>query len=204
MLYYSTHTTDDVSRWLARGFITAVLIYALAGISGAHISPAVSFGFFVRGVMRPGLMVAYWAAQFAGGFAAAGLAYALWGVKIAAGASHPGPGYSQFAALIAEVILTALLMAVILATAEQEATVGKQSALAVGFTVAVCGFFAGPISGASMNPARSIPPQLLGGIGQIAWIYVAGPLLGATLAVCCVWALFGRPKPGERHAAKAG
>ena len=91
VLYYTGAHVDFVSRWLARGFITAVMIYALSETSGAHIDPAVSLGFAVRRVLGMGQLLAYWLAQFAGAFIAAGLAYALWRDKIALGASHPGP-----------------------------------------------------------------------------------------------------------------
>ncbi|HXF33775.1 MAG TPA: aquaporin [Candidatus Acidoferrales bacterium] len=204
ILYYSGGSVDSVSRWLARGFITIALIYAFSEISGAHVNPAISFGFFLRGVMQARLMLLYWIAQFAGGFAAAGSAYVLWGLQVRLGASHPGVEYTPFEALIAEVILTMLVMTVVLATAEEDAVVGKQAALAVGFTVAACGFFAGPVSGASMNPGRSIPPQMLGGLEGLAWIYVAGPLTGAALATALAWMLFGAPTRGEEKAAKGG
>ncbi|MBV8356268.1 MAG: aquaporin, partial [Candidatus Eremiobacteraeota bacterium] len=169
VLYYTGAHVDFVSRWLARGFVTIAMVWAFTEISGAHIDPAVSFGFLVRGVLPVGRMLAYWAAQFGGAFAAAALAYALWAHNVALGASHPGPGYSYFVAFIAEIVATFLLMLVILMTAEHEGTVGKNAALAVGFSVATCGFFLGPISGASMNPARSIAPQIFGGQFDLIW-----------------------------------
>lgn len=200
--YYTGSHVDYVSRWLARGFITTAMIYAFSGISGAHIDPAVSLGFAVRKAMPVPQMLWYWASQVAGGFAAAALAMALWKNDLALGASRPGPQYSQFDALVAEIVLTFLLMIVILACAHDEPTIGKQAALAVGLTVAACGFFAGPISGASMNPARSIPPQLLGGLGGLSWIYAAGPCIGAALAAGVMRLLSPRPGEGERKAAK--
>ncbi len=174
ILYYTGHHVDWVSRWLARGFITVALIYVFSEISGAHINPAISLGFALRRAMAWPLMLMYWLLQFAGAFTAAGLAYALWGAQVALGASHPGPGFTPLEAVIAEIIVTFLLMTVIIGCAEQEAVVGKQSALAVGLTVATCGFFTGAISGASMNPARSIAPQILGGTYDIVWIYATG------------------------------
>jgi len=193
---------DYVSRWLARGFMTAAIIYAFSGISGAHIDPAVSLAFAARRAMPVAQMIYYWVAQFAGGFGAALLVFALWGHAIVLGASHPGPNFTPVQAAIVEVILTFLLMLVILMTAEESATVGKQAALAVGLTVAVCGFFAGPISGASMNPARSIPPQIVGGAYNLIWIYTVGPCVGALLAVLAMRIFFDRPDKGERKAAK--
>lgn len=202
VLYYTgTGHIDYVSRWLARGFITAAMIYAFSDVSGAHIDPAVSLGFFVRRAMPLGQMLWYWIAQFAGGFGAALLLFALWGHAIVLGASHPGPSFTHLQAAIAEAILTFLLMIVILMTAKA-AAVGKQSALAVGLTVAACGFFAGPVSGASMNPARSIPPQVLGGALDLVWIYSIGPCVGAVFAALTMTLFFARPGERERKAAK--
>ena len=201
ILYYKGEHVDSVSRWLARGFITVALIYAFSEISGAHINPAVSFGFALRRAMAWPLMFMYWLLQLAGAFGAAALAFALWGPAIVLGASHPGPAYTHFEAVIAEVLCTFLLVTVIIGCAEQEAVVGKQSALAVGLTVAACGFFAGAVSGASMNPARSIAPQIVGGAYDIMWIYAAGPLAGAALAALVALCIFGRPREGERKAA---
>ncbi len=192
---------DYVSRWLARGFITAAMIYSFSGVSGAHIDPAVSLGFAVRRAMPVAAMMCYWIGQFAGGFGAALLAFALWGHAVVLGASHPGPQFTHVEAAIAEAVLTFLVMLVILLTAEQAATVGKQAAIAVGFTVAACGFFAGPISGASMNPARSIPPQVVGGAYDLIWIYAVGPCVGALLAALVMRYFFDRPDEGERKAA---
>ena len=200
--YYAGDHVDYVSRWLARGFITAAIIYAFSDISGAHIDPAVSLGFAVRRVMSIRQLASYWIVQFAGAFGAALLAQRLWGRLLLLGASHPGPKYTHVQAVLAEIILTFLVMIVILGCAEKEAVVGKQAALAVGFTVAACGFFAGPVSGASMNPARSIAPQILGGAYDLVWIYAIGPCAGAALAALAAWFFFGRPDEGEAKAAR--
>lgn len=205
VLYYTGNGhVDYVSRWLARGFITTAMIYAFSGISGAHMDPAVSLGFAARRAMPVRQMLLYWAGQFAGGFGAALVVFAVWGHAIVFGASHPGPQFTHVQAAIAEVVLTFLVMIVILLTAEEKATVGKQSALAVGLTVAACGFFAGPISGASMNPARSIPPQIIAGAYDLIWIYTVGPCAGAVLAALVMGWFFSRPHEGERRAAKGG
>jgi aquaporin Z len=202
VLYFTGAHVDYVSRWLARGFITSAMIYTFGQVSGAHIDPAVSLGFALRKAMTWRQMLVYWIAQFAGGFTAAGLAWTLWKHLVVLGASHPGPRFTQFEAVITEVVLTFLLMLVILATAEEKATVGAQAALAVGLTVAACGFFAGPISGASMNPARSLPPQIVGGAFGIMWIYVVGPFVGAALAAAGSLICFPRIDRGVREAGK--
>ena len=193
---------DYVSRWLARGFVATAIIFAFSELSGAHLNPAVSLAFALRKDMPVVQMALYWVAQFAGGFAAAALAFALWHRTMLFGASHPGPRYTQLEAAITETILTLLLVLVILATASSEAAVEKQAALAVGLTIAAAGLFAGPISGASMNPARSIPPQLLGGAGGLSWIYIAGPLSGAALAALLAGLFFPAPRESERRAGK--
>ena len=193
---------DYVSRWLARGFITTAMIYAICGVSGAHIDPAVSLGFAIRRAMPVRQMLLYVAAQFAGAFIAAALVFAFWGHSVVLGASHPGPSFTPVQAAIAEVIVTFLLMTVILATAEDEAKVGRQAAIAVGFTVAACGFFAGPISGASMNPARSIAPQIFGGAYGLIWVYAVGPCVGAALAALIMFCFAPRPSEGEHKAGK--
>ncbi len=202
ILYYTTHEVDYVSRWLARGFATAVVIFAFSEISGAHVDPAVTLGFTLRRVFSARMLAAYWIAQFAGSFAAAALLGAYFGSAIAFGASHPGPTVPPLVAVLCEVVLTAIVMLVILTTAKEKAIVGKEAALAVGFAVAACGFFAGPISGASMNPARSIAPQILAGETALVWIYAVGPLLGAGLAVVIHRLLCGPPNREEREAAQ--
>jgi aquaporin Z len=181
---------------------TTSAIYALSAVSGAHLSPAVSLGFVLRGELPWRVGALYACSQFAGAFLAAGVAFAGWGPAIALGASHPGAGVPPLEALIAEIVLTFMLMFVILATSGAEATVGKNVAIAVGMCVAACGFFAGPISGASMNPARSIAPQILSGRTDIVWIYPLGPCLGAALASAAAFILLGPPSESEKRAAR--
>ena len=201
--FYTGEGADYVSRWLARGFVTAAAIYAFADTSGAHIDPAVTIGFALRRIFSVSTTLAYIAAQFAGSFAAAGIFVVLAGPdKLAFGSSHPGPSFSQPIAAVAEIVLTFAVMLVILMTAQEKAEVGKQAAVAVGFTVAACGFAAGPISGASMNPARTIAPQILAGKFGDIWIYAVGPLAGAALAVVAHAWLCGKPSEGERKAAR--
>jgi aquaporin Z len=204
ILYYTTGHVEDLTRWLARGFAVTAVIYSFSEISGAHVDPAVSLGFAVRGVMAPRKAALYVVAQFAGAFGACALIWLKFGPAIALGAIRPGPGQPALHALVAEIVLTFFLMTVILATADAEFAVGKQAALAVGFTVAVCGFIGGPISGASMNPARSIAPQIVGGLGGISWIYLVGPCAGALLAAIAAPLTLGPPDRGEREAAEGG
>ncbi len=202
IFYYSDGHVDFVSRWLARGFISAAAIYAFAETSGAHLNPAVTLGFALRRIFPLPLTGAYVVAQFAGSFLAAALFLPHFGsAGLALGASHPGLHISQILAAICEMVLTFALVLVILMTAQEQATVGKQAALAVGFTIAACGLAAGSISGASMNPARTIAPQLLAGASENVWIYVAGPLAGSALAVGVHALLSGAPSKSARKAA---
>lgn len=203
ILYFTGHHVDYVSRWLARGFVTAVVVYAFSEVSGAHADPAVTLGFALRRVFSLFEVLPYWVAQFAGAFAASGLLAALFGAPaLRLGASHPGPGFSSLEAMLCEIVLTFVLMLTILLTGREKAVVGKQAALAVGFFVAAAGLFAGPISGASMNPARSIAPQILGGSYDIVWVYAVGPIVGAAIAVLVHRLICGEPNPEERETAE--
>jgi aquaporin Z len=202
VFYFTGHHVDYVSRWLARGFVTSAVIYAFAELSGAHVNPAVTIGFALRRLLPASTWAAYIVAQFAGSFAAALLLVSVFGASLAVGASHPGPHFTALEAALCEAVLTFALMLVILMTGQQQATVGKQAALAVGFTVAACGMAAGPISGASMNPARTIAPQILIGAYSSIWIYAIGPVAGSAVAVGVHALLGGPPTRGERKAAR--
>jgi aquaporin Z len=203
ILYYTQGNIDYSSRWLARGLVTAAVIYAFAETSGAHVDPAVTLGFWIRRVFPAAQAAAYVVAQFAGALAAGATWLSLAGPSAAKlGVSHPGPAFTPFDALCAEIICTFALVLTILMTAQNEPAVEKQAALAVGFMVAACGFVAGPISGASMNPARTIAPQLLTGTLPSLWVYVVGPSAGSILAVAAHALLFGPPTTRMRKNAR--
>jgi aquaporin Z len=198
--YFSGDDVGNAARWLARGFIATVTIYTLSEISGAHCNPAVTVAFALRRVISLRLGAVYIVMQFAGALGACGVAWLMFGDRLGLGASRPGPTTSNLTAAGVEVVLTAIVLVTVLITANV-ATIGKDVALAVGFSIAACGFFAGHLSGASMNPARSIVPQLLSGRADIAWIYLAGPLSGAVLAVIVTYLLCGPPSDKEVQAA---
>jgi glycerol uptake facilitator-like aquaporin len=200
ILYYSGEDVGYVSRWLARGFITATAIYTLSEISGAHLNPAVTVAFLVRRAMGFGLACAYIAAQIAGALAATATAWLIFGNRFGLGASHPGPTVAGLTAAGVETALTAIVLVTVLVTAH-EAVVGKDVALAVGLAIAACGLFAGALSGASTNPARSIVPLVLSGQAGLAWIYAAGPIGGAALAAAIAYVLCGSPSEPEAKAA---
>ncbi|MBV9269855.1 MAG: aquaporin [Candidatus Eremiobacteraeota bacterium] len=191
-----------VARYLAPGLLVLAMIYALSGISGAHINPAVTLGFVLRKCFPAAMAVWYWIVQFAGAIVAAFVLRMFFGPLIMRGANGPGPAMNTAQAVGFEAILTLLLVIVILATSEQKPVVGKNAALAVGFTVALCGLFSSPVSGASMNPARSLGPAIVSGHMHFAWIYIVGPAVGACFAVALAYGLLGPTRPYGIEAAQ--
>lgn len=162
------------------GLIVMAMVYATGHLSGAHINPAVTIAFTLTRHFPPRDAVAYIAAQLAGATAAAFVLLAAWpGEPAALGATVPSVGAGT--ALLYEVVLTAFLMFVIVAVATDTRAVGAAAALAIGGTVGLDALFGGPISGASMNPARSFGPALASGTWTDFWLYLAGPLVGAAL-----------------------
>lgn len=167
---------------LSTGMAVTVIIFALGHVSGAHINPAVTVGFAVGGHFPWRRVPAYVIAQFAGGILASAVLLFLLGSVAGQGANVASVGTSQ--ALGIEVILTFLLMLVIVAVATDSKARGNLAAIAIGATVGLEIIFAGPLSGASMNPARSLSPALIDGAWSGQWIYVVGPLVGAAIAAC--------------------
>jgi len=172
---------SDAARAVAPGLMVGALIYAISDASGAHFNPVVSLAFTLKGLFRPAWLPAYWAMQVAGAIVAALLVRALFGDAVRAGVSTPH--VAAGVAVVLEIVLTTLLVTVILGTADRARIVGANAALAVGATIALCGLIALPVEGASMNPARSLGPAVVAGDLANLWIYVAGPTIGAALAV---------------------
>lgn len=191
---------SPASRAVAPGLAVMVLIYAIGNVSGAHLNPAVTFAFALRRVFPWRYVAGYWLAQVTGAVLAAGVLRALFGRAGHLGITQPHHGVA--AALAMEVLLTWLLLTVILGTATQHRLVGADAALAVGAAVALDGLFAAPVSGASMNPARSLGPALVGTEMGDLWVYVAAPFAGAVLAVGGTWLLHGQVKRSETKAAE--
>jgi MIP family channel proteins len=167
---------------LTFGLIIMVMIYATGHLSGAHINPAVTIA-FTLGRHFPGRdALAYIAAQLLGATAGALVLLAAWPDQPAQlGATAPSVGVG--AALLYEALLTAILMFVITAVATDTRAVGAAAAIAIGGAVALDALFGGPVTGASMNPARSFGPALASGEWGDFWIYVAGPVAGAAIGV---------------------
>ena len=164
---------------VAFGLAITTMIYALGHVSGAHFNPAVSFGFALTRHFPWRSVGAYWAAQAAGAIVAAALLRASLGDVADVGATLPSGSDGQ--SFLWEVVLTFFLMLVVMAVATDTRAVGEAAALAVGGTVGLCALVGGPVSGASLNPARSLGPALVSGeIGSL-WIYLLAPLAGAAL-----------------------
>ena len=165
---------------LVFGLVIMVMIYATGHLSGAHINPAVTIAFTITRHFPGRDAIAYIAAQLVGAAAGALLLLAAWSSKPA----HLGttlPSVGSGTALVYEIVLTAFLMFVIIAVATDTRAVGAAAAIAIGGTVGLDALFGGPITGASMNPARSFGPALASGTWTDFWIYVVGPVAGAAL-----------------------
>ncbi len=184
---------------IAPGLLVSVMIYSIGEVSGAHINPVVTLAFALRRDFPWRRVPGYWVAQVLGSVLAALLLAGLFGHRADLGATLPHHGIVP--SLVLETLLTFLLVTVILATAANAKVVGPNAALAVGATVALDGLFAGPISGASMNPARSFGPAVLSGQTGTFWIYVVGPLAGSLLAVVGAWLLRGPTNPAAEKTA---
>ena len=189
-----------VAHYVAGGLIVGAMIYTLGGTSGAHFNPVVTLAFALRRDFPWKRVPGYWIAQLLGAVLAALLLRVLFGTVEHLGATlpHSGAGVS----FTIEILLTFLLVTVILGVTSKAELVGNNVAIAVGSTIILCGLFAGPISGASMNPARSLGPFLVSGQLGDVWIYVVGPFVGSLLAVGMAWLLRGDTNPKARRAAQ--
>jgi aquaporin Z len=190
-------TIGHVARYVAPALVVMAMIYSLTAISGAHINPVVTFGFFLRKSFPARRLPGYWLAQFGGATGAAAVLKALFGGALEHGATKPVMGFTDVQAVVMEAILSFALVYTILATSEEAGSVGKNAGLAVAGIIAMCGLAFSPVSGASMNPARSFGPELLSGGLAYAWIYFAGPILGALGAAGAVELIHGPPSDGE-------
>ncbi|MFZ0248511.1 MAG: aquaporin [Acidimicrobiales bacterium] len=196
---------DPISRTaavIAPGAIVMAMIYALGPLSGLHINPAVTLAFTARRVFKAIWAIPYIVVQLAGAVCAALFLQAMY-THVSAGGNYPiaKPG-GEWRSLVMETILTAILVTVILNTATGYRSIGHNAALAVGATVALLGLFASPISGASMNPARTLGPDIVSWDFTGWWIYIVGPLAGAAIAVMMIGLVRGLPGKLERGAAE--
>ena len=161
----------------AFGLVVMIMVYSLGDISGAHINPAVTMAFAVARHFPVSQVPFYWLSQFSGAIAASFLVRLLYGNVANLGATFPKT--SIMTTFVLEIVLGMLLMFVIMAVATGTREVGGMAAIAIGGTIALGAIVAGPISGASMNPARSLAPALVTGNLNDVWIYLLAPTIGA-------------------------
>ena len=177
---------------VAPGMMVMAIIMFMGKISGAHLNPGVSIAFALRGDFPWQRVPGYIVVQLAGAITAALLLEALVGISASEGGTYPGAATSDLAAFGTEAVLTFGLLSVILGTASGAQNIGIVGAVGVGAYIALAGLWAAPLSGASMNFARTFGPGLVGGDLTSLWVYLAGPLLGATAAVILAFVLRGR------------
>jgi aquaporin Z len=186
---------DTISRAAAvtaPGLMVMAIILFMGKVSGAHLNPAVSLAFAARGDFPWWRVPGYIVVQLLGAVLAAWFLQAVIGVSAASGSNYPASGYSAGAAFWMELILTLGLVSVILGTASGAQNIGIVGAFGVGGYIALAGLWGSPISGTSMNPARTFGPDLVGGDFTDYWVYVAGPIAGAAVAVVFGFVLRGR------------
>ena len=186
------NTISRAAAVTAPGLMVMAIILFMGKVSGAHLNPAVSLAFAARGdfpwVRVPGYIVV----QLAGATLAALFLHSVIDVSATFGSNYPASGYSNMAAFWMEFILTLGLVSVILGTASGAQNIGIVGAFGVGAYIALAGLWGSPISGTSMNPARTFGPDLVGRDWTAYWVYVAGPIAGAAVAVVVGFVLRGR------------
>lgn len=185
---------DTISRTaavVAPGLMVMGVILFMGRISGAHLNPAVSIAFALRRDFPWQRVPGYIVVQLAGAAAAAWFLQAVINVSAVYGSNYPASNYSNFSAFLMETVLTFGLVSVILGTASGAQNVGVIGALGVASYIALAGLWGSPISGTSMNPARTFGPDLIGADFGSYWVYVAGPIAGAVIAVGTAYVLRG-------------
>jgi MIP family channel proteins len=178
----ATGKVTHVGIALTFGLVVMAMIYAVGDVSGAHLNPAVTLGFWFSRRLPSTLVLPYIGSQLVGAFVASGLLWAMFTTSTL-GATHPAGSSMQTFAL--ETVLTAMLMFVILSVAAGSQEKGLLAGVAIGGVIAFEAMFAGPISGASMNPARSLAPAVVSGAFADLWIYLVAPVLGASVGALC-------------------
>jgi aquaporin Z len=189
---------------VAPGLMVMAIILFMGAVSGAHLNPVVSLAFALRRDFPWRRLLGYVLVQLAGAALACLFLDAVFGDVHHLGATLPGPGYVDWQALLMEIVLTMALVSVILGTASAAQNVGAIAALGVGGYIALAGLWSAPVSGASMNPARSFGPALVSGDFSGYWVYVLGPLAGGLIAVGCAYILRGGPGDPVAYLAASG
>jgi aquaporin NIP len=196
MVDAKTHALGHVGVAISFGLVIMAMIYAVGHISGAHFNAAVTFAFALTRHFPWARAAGYWLAQFAGAVTAAALLRGSLGNIAHVGATLPSGSQGQ--SFLWELVLTFFLMFVIMAVATDTRAVGEAAAIAIGGTIGLDAMFGGPISGASMNPMRSIGPALVSGDLHALWLYIVAPLIGAALGGLTYQFVRGeQPRPAE-------
>jgi MIP family channel proteins len=180
MVDAKTGALGHVGVAITFGLVIMAMIYAVGHISGAHFNPAVSFAFSLSRHFPWPRTFAYWGAQLAGALSAAAILRGSLGNIAHVGATFPSGSQGQ--SFLWELVMTFFLMFVIMAVATDTRAVGEAAAIAIGGTVGLDAMFGGPISGASMNPARSTGPAIISGDLHALWLYIVAPIIGASIA----------------------
>jgi aquaporin Z len=186
------NTISRTAAVVAPGLMVLGIILFMGKVSGAHLNPAVSIAFALRGDFPWQRVPGYIVVQLAGATLAAWFLQALVNVSASFGSNYPAASYSSSDAFLMEAVLTLGLVSVILGTASGAQNLGVFGALGVGGYIALAGLWGSPISGASMNPARTFGPDLVAADFTAYWVYIVGPLLGAAVAVGFAFILRGQ------------
>jgi MIP family channel proteins len=179
MVDAKTGALGHVGVAISFGLVIMAMIYAVGHISGAHLNPAVSLAFALSRHFPWPRVLGYWGAQLLGALTAAAILRGSLGNVAHVGATFPSGSQGQ--SFLWEFVLTFFLMFVIMAVATDTRAVGEAAAIAIGGTVGFDAMFGGPISGASMNPARSTGPALVSGDLHALWLYILAPIAGAAV-----------------------
>ena len=185
------NTISRTAAVTAPGLMVLGIILFMGKVSGAHLNPAVSVAFSLRGDFPWRRVPGYIVAQLVGASLAAWFVQSVINASAVFGSNYPASGYTSTDAFLMEAVLTLGLVSVILGTASGAQNLGVFGALGVGGYIILAGLWGSPISGASMNPARTFGPDLVGGNFTDYWVYVVGPLVGAGLAVAAAYVLRG-------------
>ena len=194
------NTITRTAAVVAPGLMVMAIIMFMGAVSGAHLNPAVSIAFSLRGDFPWRRVPGYVIVQLVGATVASLVLWGVVDVSAKYGGNYPASGYSDWRALAMETLLTFGLVSVILGTASGAQNLGIIGALGVGGYIALAGLWGSPISGASMNPARTFGPDLVSGTWTGYWLYILGPIVGACIAVACAYVLRG---PGGGRAGSA-
>ncbi len=189
---------------VAPGLMVMAMILFMGKVSGAHFNPVVTIAFWIRGDFPGWRISGYVIAQLAGGLLACWFLQAVIGVSASNGATYPASGSTDVAAMLMEAVLTMGLISVILGTASGAQNIGVVGALAVGGYIALAGLWASPLSGASMNPFRSLAPDVMSNDYSSYWVYLVGPIIGMLLAVFMAFLLRGLGGDESAKAAAQG